>query len=141
MSAVEGTYPEPEQEAKTTDQLLAELLASQAEMRAELASQRQANEELKQQLSSPRAAPADLNPQQALEARLKELADNPYYCPACGKVYKYLTECRGKGEAPHPPVLVVSTEEVQNRPDPVNDPVGYAEWEKGHTAAPTVAGA
>jgi len=50
--------------------------------------------------------------------------DAEYYCPACGRRAVYLKECTGRGEAPHPPVLVVPTAELKG--DPAN-----------HTPAPS----
>lgn len=45
--------------------------------------------------------------------------DAPYYCPGCGRRYKYMTECVGMTrEAPHQPIEVVSTDELNG--DPAN---------------------
>jgi hypothetical protein len=44
---------------------------------------------------------------------------DPYYCPGCGRRWKYLTECSGRGEAPHQPTLVVSVDEL------LGDPANY----------------
>ena len=50
--------------------------------------------------------------------------DAPFYCPGCGRRYGYQTECRGQSAAlPHPPIEVVSTDELAGDPD-------------GHTPAP-----
>lgn len=44
---------------------------------------------------------------------------DPFYCPGCGKRWKFLTECRGMtNAAPHPPILVISTDELSG--DPAN---------------------
>lgn len=40
----------------------------------------------------------------------------PYYCPGCGKRYNYQRECTGRGEAPHPAIDVVSTDELHGDP-------------------------
>jgi hypothetical protein len=49
----------------------------------------------------------------------------PFYCPGCGKRFQREGECTGTGEAPHPPIEVVSTDELSG--------------EEGHTAAPGTA--
>lgn len=49
--------------------------------------------------------------------------EHPWYCPGCGRKYDYRRECVGKAEAPHPPIEVVSTDELNGPPE-------------GHTAAP-----
>lgn len=41
----------------------------------------------------------------------KEYKD--YYCPGCGRQYDYPQRCIGTGEAPHPPIEVVSTDELK----------------------------
>lgn len=38
--------------------------------------------------------------------------DAPFYCPGCGLRYQYQQKCTGKPEAPHPPIEVVSTDEL-----------------------------
>lgn len=43
----------------------------------------------------------------------KELEEAPFYCPGCGLRYNYQRECVGRGEAPHKPIEVVSTDELQ----------------------------
>lgn len=50
---------------------------------------------------------------------------HPFYCPGCGRRWNYPTECRGQSDtAPHPPIEVVSTDELDS-----DDP-------EDHTAAP-----
>jgi hypothetical protein len=40
-----------------------------------------------------------------------------YYCPGCGRRWKFLTECRGQSAAaPHQPILVVDTAELDGDP-------------------------
>lgn len=46
-----------------------------------------------------------------------------YYCPGCGRRFSFMTECRGRDEAPHPAILVVNTDELDGDPE-------------DHTAAP-----
>ena len=43
---------------------------------------------------------------------------HPFYCPGCGNRYNYERECIGRPEAPHPPIEVVSTDELNG--DPAN---------------------
>lgn len=42
----------------------------------------------------------------------------PFYCPGCGQQYHVERECIGRAEAPHQPILVVSTDELSG--DPAN---------------------
>jgi hypothetical protein len=39
--------------------------------------------------------------------------DAPFYCPGCGKRVQYQQQCTGKPESPHPPIEVVSTDELK----------------------------
>ena len=39
---------------------------------------------------------------------------HPYYCPGCGARYNYQRECTGRAEAPHSPIEVVSTDELNS---------------------------
>jgi hypothetical protein len=82
------------------------------------------------------APAAALTPQEQLDARLKELAAHPYYCPICGHTHDYLRECTGSREAPHPPFVVVATKEVLNPPDP-RDREAFADYQAQHTPAPS----
>lgn len=50
--------------------------------------------------------------------------DEPFYCPGCGRRYGYQRECTGRGEAPHPAIEVVSTDEL------------HGDDTSKHTAAP-----
>jgi predicted RNA-binding Zn-ribbon protein involved in translation (DUF1610 family) len=51
-----------------------------------------------------------------------------FYCPGCGRQYEYRQRCTGSLEQPHPPIEVVSTDELKS-----GDP-------SQHTAAPGVQG-
>jgi hypothetical protein len=43
--------------------------------------------------------------------------DDPYYCPGCGARYEYRQKCLGMSpEHPHPPIEVVSTDELKGDP-------------------------
>lgn len=114
-------------------EMLGQLIAEQQKMRADLQAQRDENEALKKQLSNPAPSASPLSESELIAARQTELAAHPYYCPSCGRTWDYLRECEGRPEAPHHPDLVVSTDEVTNRPDPKADYDAYVEWEKGHT--------
>jgi hypothetical protein len=50
--------------------------------------------------------------------------DAPFYCPGCGKRVQYQQQCTGKPESPHPPIEVISTDELSGDPEK-------------HTAAPS----
>lgn len=52
-----------------------------------------------------------------------ESKDAPFYCPGCGLRYEYRQKCTGRPDAPHPPIEVVSTDELSGDPSK-------------HTAAP-----
>lgn len=111
-----------------------QLLEMQKEQRAEIAA-------LRESLAKAKAAPPPLtarapSAEELQQERLRELAEHSHYCPGCGQVYDYQQRCQGTAEKPHPPIEVVSTDEVRNRPDPENDPAGYVKWQEGHTAAP-----
>jgi hypothetical protein len=58
-----------------------------------------------------------------LAARLEEISKHDFYCPGCGKLVDYLQACIGSPTAPHPPIEVVSTDELKGD-------------ESGHTPAP-----
>lgn len=55
------------------------------------------------------------------------LEEAAFYCPGCGRRSDYQKECRGSDVAPHPPIEVVSTDELSG--DPAN-----------HTPAPASEG-
>lgn len=54
----------------------------------------------------------------------KTKQSHPFYCPGCGRRWNFPAECRGASDAaPHPPIEVVSTDELDGDPEK-------------HTAAP-----
>lgn len=59
-----------------------------------------------------------------------------FYCPGCGERYEYRQRCTGKAESPHPPIEVVSTDELANEPDPI-DKEAHQKWAESLTAAPS----
>lgn len=78
--------------------------------------------------------PPDRRNTEAAEAAAADNAepfdDAPFYCPGCGRRAKYEKECRGSDTAPHPPIDVVSTDELRPSGDhPHGDP-------SKHTPAP-----
>lgn len=63
--------------------------------------------------SRPRPVPQDPNVNKGQE----KADEDPFYCPGCGRRHKFMTECRGmSATAPHPPILVVSTDELDGDP-------------------------
>lgn len=63
-----------------------------------------------------KAARAEKAEQDARDA--PEATDAPFYCPGCGRRWKFMTECRGMNlAAPHPPIEVVSTDELTGDPE------------------------
>lgn len=84
------------------------------------------------------AAPTSIageTPDDRKRARDQAIKDAPYYDPISGRLHQYLCESTGYPDAPHPPVMVVPTDELHNEPDP-RDKQAYADWQAGHTAAP-----
>jgi hypothetical protein len=100
--------------AQTTEDLLRAVLAEQQQHRQEVASLR---EELAAAAtkSTVVAVPATLplSPEDALLARMNEVSKHDYYCPGCGRLVDYQQQCQGKAESPHPPIEVVSTDELK----------------------------
>lgn len=76
------------------------------------------------QPSDPQASPP-VEGQQQEEAPVEGAPEHPFYCPGCGKQVDYQQQCTGSPEAPHPPIEVVSSDEIHPNADPAN-----------HTAAP-----
>lgn len=59
----------------------------------------------------------DTEATEATEEGAREAA--PFYCPGCGRRWNFLTECEGMNRsAPHPPIEVVSTDELREGADP-----------------------
>jgi hypothetical protein len=110
MSVTDET-PEETPASPSTDELLAELLAGQKQHRAEVAELRKELEAAKQQ---PRQVPVNNQSAEELHAaRMERIGQFDYYCPGCGNLSPYLHECTGRPEAPHPPILFVSTDELK----------------------------
>ena len=98
-------------EGKSVDQMLQEMLAEQQHHRQEMAALREQWES--QKAPAPSAAPAANRSVEELEAeRAQEISNFSHYCPGCGRLFNYLRECVGRAEAPHPPIEVVSTDEL-----------------------------
>lgn len=89
--------------------------------------------ELRQLLASHDAAATTVESTAEETAPVK--GGNPYYCPGCGKSYSYMRECVGKPEAPHKPIELVPTTELEGEPDKA-DVAAYAAWAKNLTPAP-----
>jgi hypothetical protein len=106
-SATAGT-PTP-----STDDMLREILAEQQAHRAEVA-------ELRAQIDAQKTPPpppsASVQSADDLAAaRLAEINQHDYYCPGCGKLVDYRQQCLGlSGDKPHPPIEVVSTDELKS---------------------------
>lgn len=112
MEASDTTVPEVPQAPQTTDDLLRAVLEEQQAHRAEVANLRAELAASKQPV--PQAAPATpLSAEDAFAERMKAVGNHDYYCPACGLLYDYQQRCTGKSESPHPPVEVVSTDELK----------------------------
>jgi hypothetical protein len=44
---------------------------------------------------------------------MEHINQHDFYCPGCGLTYDYQQRCTGKLESPHPPIEVVSTDELK----------------------------
>lgn len=115
-----------ENTAPTTDELIAQFLAEQKQHRDELAA-------LRSQLEAHKISPPTghqvrpQTPEELFAARMEEIAQHEFYCPGCGKLADYPQQCRGRAEAPHQPIEVISTDELKS-----GDP-------SQHTPAPATA--
>ena len=108
------TSPEAPAAPQTTDDLLRAVLAEQQQHRAEVASLREELAVSKQQPQVSQVAPSvALSAEDALAARMVEVGKHDFYCPGCGLLYDYQQRCSGKPESPHPPIEVVSTDELK----------------------------
>lgn len=97
----------------TTEVTLADLLKEQQAHRAEVAALRQ--ELAQSRTASPQSTANAPTAEEALATRLAEIDQYPFYCPGCGALYKYQRECIGlSGAHPHPPIEVVSTDELKS---------------------------
>lgn len=104
----------PDNQSNETNDLLRELIQSQKEHRAEVAELREEVAQARsERISAPAPSSAVLSPEELQERRQEEIAKHQFYCPACGALYDRERECSGRGEAPHPPLDVVSTKELQ----------------------------
>lgn len=98
-------------EQKSVEELLQELLTEQKNHRAEVAAMRE--ELAKAKTPAPQVNLSVVKTaEQLLEERMAEIRQHSHYCPGCGKLSKYMRECSGKAEAPHPPIDMVPTEEL-----------------------------
>jgi hypothetical protein len=111
MEASEQTTPEAP-EPQTTDDLLRAVLAEQQQHRQEVAHLREELAAAKQPVVQ-QAPSVALSAEDALAARMSHIGQHPFYCPGCGLTYDYQQRCTGKAESPHPPIEVVSTDELK----------------------------
>lgn len=101
----------PVAEPQTTEELLRELVDAQRAYRAEVAQLREQWEQSRLTTTVNRP-PVFESAEQRLEKRMAEIAQHSHYCPACGRLSKYLRDCSGKPGQSHPTVEMVSTEEL-----------------------------
>lgn len=106
----------------SVQEMLAELLAEQKQHREEVAALRADLD--KQKRPVPQTTAVALSPEEALAVRMEEIAAHDFYCTGCGLLHDFMRECVGRPEAPHPPIVVTSTDELK-RENPAE-----------HTAAP-----
>lgn len=107
------TTPEAPAAPQTTDDLLRAVLAEQQQHRAEVAHLREELAASKQSPQVYQAPSVALSAEDALAARMEEVGKHDFYCPGCGLLYDYQQRCTGKSESPHPPIEVVSTDELK----------------------------
>lgn len=115
-------------EGSTTEQLLKQLLEAQAAHRKEVAEMREelraAKQPVQQRLDVVKTA------EELFEERMAAIRQHSHYCPGCGRLSHYMRECTGRGEAPHQPIDMVSTEELtgddpnQHTPAPATTNLG-----------------
>lgn len=116
------------QGAAPAEVTLADILKEQQAHRAEVAALRDELAKAKAAQTVPQPTSNAPTAEEALAARLAEIDQYPFYCPGCGALYKYQRECIGlSGAHPHPPIEVVSTDELKSGDDMT------------HTAAPSTA--
>ena len=120
----------------TTDELLQQILAQQSEHRAEVAQLRKELADQKAQRAVPAPSSTRASAEELAQQRAEEIDRHDFYCPGCGKLVDYPQRCEGRAEAPHPPIEVVSTDELKNAPDQ-SDQDAYREWQSKHSAAPS----
>jgi len=124
---VEEAPPTDDTTAVPAEVTLADLLAEQKAHRAEVAA-------LREEIATSRRGPVPValanapTAKEALTARLAEIEQYPFYCPGCGALYKYQRECIGlNGAQPHPPIDVVSTDELKSGDPTTHTPAPAAE--------------
>ena len=112
--AEEQQYQEgQEQQPETVEDQLRQLLAGQEEYRKEVAALRSDIAQSRANVAAPPQSANAPSPEEAAATRMAQVEQFPYYCHVCGRLYKRETECRGTAVAPHPPVEVVSTDELK----------------------------
>lgn len=118
-----GTGATETEEPMTTEQLLTAIREEQAAHRAEVQALREQIDA--QKPSAPTGVIGTLqSAEDRLHERLAEIANHSHYCPGCGNLGDYPQKCQGSPTAPHQPIEMVSTDELQQE-DPSK-----------HTAAP-----
>ena len=106
----ETTPTETDTAAPSVEELLAELLQAQKEHRAEVNALRdEINKSRKPQVEYQMVAKSA---EQLYEERIAEIREHAFYCPGCGKLSKYVKDCTGKAEAPHPPIEMIPVDEL-----------------------------
>lgn len=70
------------------------------------------------------------------KAEPKAKQSHPFYCPGCGRRWNYMTECSGmNANAPHAPIEVVSTDELNGEPEDRQSDA-HRKWAEKLTPAP-----
>ena len=106
--------PEEATEEQSIRDLLSSIAKEQASHRAEVAALREELNNQKQPATTTVAPSAtEQSPEALAEARANEVSEHDYYCPGCGKLVDYRQQCQGTPEKPHPPIEVVSTDELK----------------------------
>jgi len=113
-----STTPFPESETTSTEpvaeqsvqELLAELLKAQQEHRAEVNALR--DEIAKSRKPQQQFQMVAKSAEELYEERIAEIREHAFYCPGCGKLSKYVKECFGKAESPHPGIEMIPVDEL-----------------------------
>jgi len=110
--------PESREDAAELGKMFAEYRAEVAALRKELQAHRPRQVQV---------AATTETPEQRHEARLEAIADSSHYCPGCGALGKYAQKCTGPAGSGHPPIEMVTTDELggdpeKHTPAPSTDP-------------------
>jgi hypothetical protein len=114
VDPTQGAAPDAAAEPEVSPGItLADLQAMQQAYRDDIKALRDELAATRKNQPRPELANA-ISAEDALANRLAEIDGFEYYCPGCGALYHYQRACVGlNGASPHPPIEVVSTDELK----------------------------